>query len=177
VARIKDGRQSLEHVAPATFRGSQALRCLYLALLAGLALRLLLPFLGLGKIEKGPLLFVQPVCMLSGPFLCLRQARPAVQLARVTSELFPAAGRLGQVLVDPDPHPVLVEPLPQRGPFADQRLVCDLRASLCQRDQACPSQDLQHLLDCRRVLGTRHQLRQGSTAPGILRLFTELRQA
>ena len=83
--------------------------------------------LGIGvggaRVEKDPLdrreLDVRPF----GPRHSAREPDPAVELALGPSQVVPGPRRGGQVVEDPAPVDILVEPTTQAGPAVDERLV------------------------------------------------------
>ena len=68
--------------------------------------------------------------MARGPVERRGEPRAAVKLARVATARLPLARRVDQVLVEPPPLGVLLEPRPQARPLAQQRLVRDLERPL-----------------------------------------------
>ena len=82
-----------------------------------------------------------------GPVKRGSQPGAAVELRRVAACRQPAAGRAHEVQVQPASVGVLLEPRPQSGPLAQQRLMRDLHLSLADRDQPRLGEDVEDLRD------------------------------
>ena len=114
--------------------------------------------------------------VLARPLERLLQSHAAIQKSRVAAEPLPLLRRRAELAPQPQALAVLVEPVAEGRPLADQRLVGDLGRLLVQRDQTGLGQDLQHRADGRFLVGTPRQLGDRRPPAGILRALAQLGQ-
>ena len=117
--RDEQDRDSREQHAKAPVRASGALRLL----LGGLA--------ALG--DELPLELVEVERVIGGPVERGGETGAAVELAPIARRRVPLGRRLGDVAAKPASFGVLLDPLAQARPFAQQRLVGDLDGALRRR--------------------------------------------
>ena len=83
--------------------------------------------------------------VIGGPVEGGSEAGAAVELALVAPCRVPFGRRLGDVTAKPAPFGVLLDPLAQAWPFAQQRLVGDLDGALADGDEAAVGQRREHV--------------------------------
>ena len=95
--------------------------------------------------DEFPFALVEVERMIGGPVERGGEAGAAVELALIARRRVPLGRRLGDVAAKPAPFGVLLDPLAQARPFAQQRLVGDLDAPLRHRDEAAVGQRREHV--------------------------------
>ena len=132
---------------------------------------------GDARIEELALTCVQRVGMLLRPFRRSAQPGAAVEVARVPVTRFPELCGVADRPVQSDAFSILLQPVTQGRPLADEDLVSDLRGALAQRDQPGLREAIEQRFDllARAVLG--HELVDADSASGVLDPFAELGEA
>ena len=106
-----------------------------------------------------------------------REPGAAVEIGRLPAAGVPEPRGVADLLVRAKSRAVLVEPLAQLGPLADQGLVGHLDGAVVERDEALLGEPVQERLDRRRVGALRHELADGDAPARVVAALAELGHA
>ena len=164
-----DHRERQQHAGPREQRAQPAVGA---ALAVGLALRG-----GGARVDEAPLGRVERIRMATRPVGRRTEAGAAVEVSRLAAAGLPEPRGVAEVAVEQDAGAVLLEPAPQRRPFADEHFVGDLGGAVAEGQQPRLGEPLEQRLDllARSVLG--HELAHRDAPARVLDPLAELGQA
>src|SRR5262249_9236896 len=128
-------------------------------------------------IEEGLLRRIEECRVRRRPLSRRVESSPAVQIGRDPTRGAPELSRLSEPSLEAQAWAVLVDPCPQRRPFADERLVRDLDGSVVECHEPRLGEFAEERVELSLGRGVRAKVVHGDAATRLLDAVPELREA